>query len=262
LIPVHFGSSDRKLLGLYTPARAATSSERAVVLCHPWGQEYLRAHRSMRQLATMLAGKGYHAFRFDYYGTGDSFGESTDGDLDGWIADIQSAIQELQDTAGVVRVALLGLRLGGALAARVAAQHPDLIDRLVLWDPVVTGPEYLHELVQMPSPLEMERGRVLPHRADNAGEWEVRGFPLSVQLANAIETIDLVELVASLPEKTLILTSQRQSSHARVQAALAAHNHPAIMEEIDAAPAWLEERNLGAGAIPVKLLHRIVDWLT
>ncbi len=100
MIPVHFGSSERKLLGLYSPPRAVASGERAVVLCHPWGQEYLRAHRSMRQLASMLAGSGYHAFRFDYYGTGDSFGDSADGDLSGWMADIESAIHELQRHGG------------------------------------------------------------------------------------------------------------------------------------------------------------------
>ena len=47
------------------------------------------------------------------------------------------------------------------------------------------------------------------------------------------------------------------------EAALAAHNHPAIMEEIDADPAWIEERTTSAPEpVPVKLLHRIVDWLT
>lgn len=262
MIPVHFGSSERKLLGLYTPAHAAVSGERAIVLCHPWGQEYLRAHRSMRQLATMLAGNGYHAFRFDYYGTGDSFGDSVDGDLIGWRADIESAVQELQDTAGVTRVVLLGLRLGGALAAEVAARRPELVEKLVLWDPVVAGPEYLHELLDMPAHMESTQGGVRPGRAPGADGWEVRGFPLTARVADEIEAIDIAEIVANLPRKTLILTSQRQRSHARIQAALATHNHPAIMEEIDAAPAWLEERDLGAGAIPVKLLHRIVDWLT
>jgi uncharacterized protein len=261
LIPVHFGSSERKLLGLYSPPRAVASGERAVVLCHPWGQEYLRAHRSMRQLASMLAGSGYHAFRFDYYGTGDSFGDSGDGDLSGWMADIESAIQELQDTAGVARVTLLGLRLGGTLAASVAARRPELVNKLALWDPVITGPEYLHDLLQIRTPFEIDR-RVRPRESGEVGGWEVNGFPLSVGLADDIEAIDMARLVGGLPQKTLILTSQRQPSHARVQAALAAHNHPAIMEEIDAAPAWIEERDLGAGAIPVKLLHRIVDWLT
>lgn len=262
MIPVHFGSNERKLFGLYTPAQSSASGERAIVLCNPWGQEYLRAHRSMRQLSTMLTGEGYHAFRFDYYGTGDSFGESVEGDLRGWEADIESAIEELRDTTGFERVVLLGLRLGGTLAANVAVKHPELVESLVLWDPIVTGSEFLNELLEKPSRLEMERGRVLPRQRDDGSGWEVRGFPLTEQLAGDIELIDMVKLVGELPKKTFILSSHRVPSHAKIQSALAAHNHPAIMEEIEAAHAWIEERNLGAGAIPVKLLHRIVGWLT
>ncbi len=47
---------------------------KSIVLCHPWGQEYLRAHRSMRQLGNLLAAAGHHVFRLDYFGTGDSGG--------------------------------------------------------------------------------------------------------------------------------------------------------------------------------------------
>jgi uncharacterized protein len=261
LNPIHFGSGARRLFGLYTPARTVGSGGRAIVLCHPWGQEYLRAHRSVRQLSAMLAGAGFHVFRFDYYGTGDSYGLAADGDLAGWKADIESAVEELRDTSGATRVALAGLRLGATLAASVAAEHPELIDSLVLWDPVISGPEYLSELLQKPSAFEVKRGSVLPRRIEDGSGWEVRGFLLTQGLADEIAKIDLVQLVGKFPEKSLILASQPQPSHALLQSALASHNRPASMESIEAAPAWLEERNLGAGAIPVKLLHRVVDWL-
>jgi pimeloyl-ACP methyl ester carboxylesterase len=262
LIPVHFGSGDRKLFGLYTPAQAPSTINRAVVLCHPWGQEYLRAHRSMRQLASMLSDEGYHTFRFDYFGTGDSFGDFREGDLAGWRSDIESAIEELCDSTGFERVTLLGLRLGGTLAAEVAVKSPQLVESLVLWDPIVSGSEYMAELLEQPTRLEIERGRVQPRKNADGSGWEVRGFPLTEQLADDIETIDLVPLVGELPRKTLILSSQQLPSHALLLAAFKWHNHPGMLEEIEAAPAWLEERNLGAGAIPVKLLHRIVSWLT
>ena len=90
------------------------------MLCYPWGQEYLRAHRSMRLLADMIAARGCDVLRFDYSGTGDSGGDATTASFVEWESDIETAIDELKDMAGVSRVSLVGLRLGATLAARVA----------------------------------------------------------------------------------------------------------------------------------------------
>lgn len=261
MIPVHFGTGERRLFGLYTPARAAGSGGHAVVLCHPWGQEYLRAHRSVRQLATMLSSAGFHVFQFDYYGTGDSSGEGEEGDIAGWNADIGSAIEELKDTTGVSRVVLAGLRLGGALAACVAVQQPKLVEGLVLWDPVLSGPEYLRELRRDASPPSSQEG--VGSRGERTDEaWEVRGFPVTQRLVNDLQTLDVTRLAGVLPKRTLLVTTGGNSSLAAMKAALVAHHHPATIEEAPAPPAWLEERNLGAGAIPVTLLQRIVKWLS
>ena len=95
----YFGAQERRLLGIYEAARHARAN-RAVVLCHPWGAEYIHGYRAMRQLAKMLTANGIHTLRFDYFGTGDSAGSTTAGDLSGWETDIQSAIEELKDTTG------------------------------------------------------------------------------------------------------------------------------------------------------------------
>ena len=97
--------------------------------------------------------------RFDFYGTGDSGGEPTDTDLTGWEADLETAIEELTEITGLSRVTLIGLRLGGAVAAAVASRLRKEIEALVLWDPVVSGPEYLARLGVPPNskpPLEAQ----------------------------------------------------------------------------------------------------------
>ena len=79
MIPMYFGSSARKLFGIYE-APMTGSAARGVVICPPWGQEYLRAHRALRLLATRLCNAGFHVFRFDYSGTGDSVGDGVPQD--------------------------------------------------------------------------------------------------------------------------------------------------------------------------------------
>ena len=136
--PFYFGTSERPLFGVYHPARSQQARDAGVVLCHPFGWEYMRTHRAFRQLAGRLTDVGFPVLRFDYSGTGDSAGDGREASLGQWLDDLSAAIDEIEDTAGVRRVSLIGLRLGAALAARAATTRPDL-DRLILWNPVVTG---------------------------------------------------------------------------------------------------------------------------
>ena len=86
-----------------------------MLLCNPFGEEASRAHRTFRVLATQLERAGYATLRFDYSGTGDSLGESTPPTLDAWLADIGAAAEHLRAASGAQRLAIIGLRLGGAV---------------------------------------------------------------------------------------------------------------------------------------------------
>jgi exosortase A-associated hydrolase 2 len=252
--PFYFGTSRRRLFGIYTPARTAGTGTRAVVLCHPCCRDYLLAHRSMRQLTTMLCAAGFHVLRFDYFGTGDSAGDMTDADLQGWQADIEMAIEELKDTTGAKKVGLVGLRVGAALAARVAAKRSNGVDSLVLWDPVVAGEEYLQELHRAPEPA-----RLRPAKA--GGGYELQGFALTDALLREMTEIDVPSLVPQLPARTLLVCSQALSSHEALREALRRHAAgPLPIEFIESKPAWVEDPTVGAGAIPVTVLQRIVEW--
>ena len=184
--PVYFGAHERRLFGIYEPARHA-KTRRGVVLCHPWGAEYIHAYRSMRQLAKMLTANGIHTLRFDYFGTGDSAGETTAGDLGGWETDIQAAIEELKDTTGATQVTLVGLRLGAMLAANVAVRAGPTVNSIVLWDPVVSGTEYLAELFHAARGGRLRQKAPVERPADEGGGHEIMGFPLTESVAAAVE---------------------------------------------------------------------------
>ncbi len=145
MTPGYFGSSGRRLFGIYHPPAATGAREIGVVLCYPGVQEYHDAHWTFRKLATQLTRGGAHVFRFDYQGTGDSAGESGEGSLSAWREDIEAAVQELKDVSGVESVALVGLRLGAALALQACAGGLDA-NELVLWEPVVRGEAWVKEL--------------------------------------------------------------------------------------------------------------------
>ena len=51
MTPFHFGSRQRRLFGNFEPAQENLSRVRAVLLCHPMGNEQIFAYRTMRLLA-------------------------------------------------------------------------------------------------------------------------------------------------------------------------------------------------------------------
>ena len=253
MTPFYFGSGAHRLFGLYT-APAVARSSRAVVLCPPWGQEYLRAHRSLRQLGNQLAAAGWHVLRFDYFGTGDSAGEFAQADLATWERDIGTAIDELMDMSDARRVGLIGLRLGATLAAQVAARRRKEVDTLLLWDPVVRGTAYVDEL------WRMFGARGVARRP--AGAWEVDGFPLAGAMADQVEALDLRPGVAAWPARTAVVWSAEPPDEPDFVQALQARDPPVTVEHLEATPPpWLEDRDLGAGAVPVAVLQRIVQWM-
>lgn len=262
MTPLYFGSAQRRLFGAYAPPRAARTSAGAAVLCYPWGQEYIRAHRAMRLLANMLCAAGRHVLRFDYFGTGDSAGESTEVSLGGWEQDIETAIEELRDTSGATRVVLVGLRLGATLATRVAARKGKAIEALVLWDPVIDGPEYLEEMLGTTYAGSGVGERGGPRVPDAAAGHEVLGFPLTAAFADEIRTVDLLKLVPSMPGRTRLIASAPLVSHGALRAELEQHARTDIaIEQIDSVFAWRQYEGLGAGAVPTKVLDAIVEWV-
>lgn len=253
--PLHFGTSGRRLFGMYHPA-AAGRRPRAAVLCNPWGREYMLAYRSIRQLANLLAAEGYHVLRFDYYGTGDSGGELDDASIEGYESDVEVAIEEIRDMAGVTDVALAGLRLGGALAARVAARHPRDVKRLVLWDPVDRGQAHIGELLRNEVPIG--HGRRKPGSVME--ELEIRGFPMSVPFLAGVQSLDLAAIAPSLPAATLAAISESAWPEGELEQRLSNGKGPAVIR-VDAVPAWIEDESIGGGAIPVPLIRQVVSWM-
>jgi len=127
---------------VHTPANGR--SRGGVVICAPFGKEYLSAYPSLRVLAERLSSAGMTALRFDYAATGDSAGDSTDADqVEGWLSSIVDAADFLR-RIGCADVAVVGMRMGATLAATASSRLTPLA-ALVLWDPCASGKAYLRE---------------------------------------------------------------------------------------------------------------------
>jgi uncharacterized protein len=244
--PFFFGTAERRLFGIYEPAAASTTGKRAAIICYPWGDEYIYAHRTLRQLALKLSSAGFHTLRFDYYGTGDSGGESTDTDLAGWEADLETAIEEVTEITGLSKVTLIGLRLGAAIAAGVATRLRGETEALVLWDPVLSGPEYLARL------------GVAPGARPSA---QAHGFRLTERMLQALSELDSSALISRVHPRTLMIITEQLTSHGRIAPLIAGPGTKSLSIEFltDVRP-WVES-TVVSGEVPFSVMKRIANWL-
>ena len=195
--PLFFGESDKPLFGVYhEPLVLNGYSQRSVLICPPVANEYLTTHWSLMSLARRLAKAGYHVFRFDYFGTGDSSGQMSECTMAQWIADVQTAARELADLSGNRHVSLVGLRFGACLAAAAAANLE--VDMLLCWEPILKGAEHIHEL---------ETAHSVAKKKYHLVSDESIGYPYSEQLLRSIRAMNLIDLLAGAGYPVAIVSS-------------------------------------------------------
>ncbi|MCU0622820.1 MAG: alpha/beta hydrolase [Gemmatimonadaceae bacterium] len=253
--PQFFGTAERSLYGVYHPPRARVAKRTGVVCCYPFGQEYMRSHRAFRQLASLLTRAGFHLFRFDYTATGDSAGDAREVSLAHWREDIGHAIEELKAMAEVERVALVGLRLGGTIAAEVAATRDD-IAQVVLWDPVVRGAEYVAELLAASDDVQAGRPSGPEHTVG------VMGFPMTPAFRAELLQIDAPAAPPPVSARTLMVVSGERPEFAALAQALTARGTRVVTQVVPSPGNWGEVDDNGSALIPVALIQAIVQDLT
>lgn len=136
-----FGPPAQQIFASYQPP-AGGEGRVLTVICPPVFSEHVRTHLALRELALALAQAGQHVLRFDYRGTGDSFGELEQFTVSDWLEDIRFAVSEGREISDCNVVRLLGVRAGALLACKAMGAFPE-VQRIVLWDPVAGGAAYL-----------------------------------------------------------------------------------------------------------------------
>ena len=280
--PFFFGTAARALYGTYHPPRAPAGSDLrgagGVVLCGPFGVEYMRSHRAFRQLTTLLTRAGLHVLRFDYGGTGDSAGEGQDQCLEDWVADVRTAVEELRDTAGIDEVTLVGLRLGALLAVE-ATRAPQAdgpggagmtVRRLVLWDPVAEGDAWLREILGGTDGVartEALFGGALGVRAAEGhgaggGVVGVSGFPLPRALLDALRGRALEGKGLPLGLAVDVVVSEAREDYAALDHRLNASGAASSLHVVPSEGNWAEGDAFGSALLPQGIIQAIVALLS
>jgi uncharacterized protein len=259
--PLYFGTNEQPLFGIYHPPQGRPARDAGVVILPPLGQEAVRAHRALRQLALQLSAARFHVLRFDWYGSGDSSGDLVEATMAQWAANAVTATEELEDMAAVTKVHWVGLKLGASLGALAARGRRDL-DTLVMWDPVVGGRTYLAELRAMHAEhLQLEfAGRTIDAQPE-PDEEEILGFGLGAALREELLAFDLCALPPPSARRVFAITTREGEAERVLRAHLEGLTPPAVYRHVPLAVDWNSEEAMNRSLVPGEAVQAIVACL-
>lgn len=249
-----FGESKAALYGVYHPAGGQVQRDYGVVLCYPFGQEYMRSHRAFRQIATQLSKKGFHVLRFDYRGTGDSSGNMEDMLASNCLEDIDTAIEELKSMTDLKAVSLMGLRMGAIFASASANRRED-IKKLAVWDPMLSGEDCENELL-----LEIDKDDVEPWNfMDDEETLHFNGFPLTKAFRSSLKEIDIVSQLPEV-EQFLQVVSHETASFDRLKNTWGNTKAELTYVYSESPSDWNYVDDFGGILLPQPVIQTLVSW--
>lgn len=183
-----FFGPGRRLFGCFHAARVR-ASPRVAVICAPLGYEGIQTDRSMRVLASALAGGGLACLRFDYDGTGESLGYDEDpGRVRAWIESVEVACECARRRSGVEEVYLVGVRAGALLASQADIE----VCEAVWVEPCLSGRHFVRELEVMAS---AQRARLAESVGvavtDGVGGDSFAGYAMTAETRADLEALSL-----------------------------------------------------------------------
>ena len=220
--------SGRWLRGMIHRPHSAHRRAPGVIFFHGFTGDRMESHWMFVKCSRALAKAGMASLRFDLSGSGESEGEFRDATLQGEISDARAAVDYFQRYRGIdpKRLGLVGLSLGGAIAAVVA---PETGARaLALWA-ALAHPSHLRALAESRS--------VAIAGGDGAREYS--GHEVSPRFLDNIDKIDPLRSIARFTHPTLIIHPEKDAylpvSHAEdfFQAAASATKEKIIIPGAD-----------------------------
>lgn len=190
--PFFFQGVQGRLFALSYRPSPLQARRHGVLIAPPFAEEMNKSRRMLSQQARLLAEDGYLTLLPDLYGTGESEGEFGDASWAGWCDDLMGGYRWLLEN-GAERVSVVAQRVGALLVSALIREKGVALDRLVLWQPVVSGEVFLNQFLRLRLAAEMTKGgpdrssvALIRQEMADQGAVEVAGYTLNAALAQPL----------------------------------------------------------------------------
>jgi len=202
--PVVFECKGQQLVGmLHLPEGRARVP--AALLLHGFGGTKSESHRMFVKLSRALAERGIASLRFDYRGCGDSAGNFEDLTIRSQVLDANEALRYLlrHKRINSRRLALIGMSLGGTVAAHLVGREPGRFKSLALWAPVAEGGDILDEFSTPDAVASLAQTGITEHWGNLVGVEFIRQFAEMKPLREVVKSKCPVLLVHGSDDATV-----------------------------------------------------------
>jgi hypothetical protein len=186
----------------------------AVLICSSLHVDFTKNYRNEVLLGWALAKAGLAVLRFHYRGSGHSDGENDEITFASMCEDAALALDHLRSHVRAGRLALIGCRLGAIIAATTVARLVG--SPLVLWEPVIAGPDYVREALRARRLSEVAGGSAKRSSDVSVGSQrvgrsvEVHGSAISSDFIESLIGRTLAGELGDLPRPIMLLRASRQ----------------------------------------------------
>ena len=260
--PLQLMSFGRPLAGMvHEPA--GERREPCAVFCNPFGDERRSSCLAMTRLARGLAQQGWPVLRFDYWGCGESPGDSAQATVLTGIEDVRSAAVFLRARTGCRSVCLLGLRLGATMAVQAAQRMPEC-SALALVEPVSNGASYVrNELRRRQVRRMITTGGGRPEAQHEAPEVvDLDGYAVSRRTLGQIQELAIARGRVAFDGRVLVVqasfTERLRPDTAAVRDAFAEAGAQVTVQAVVLPPFWSRVDIVDA----TPLTEAVTGWLS
>jgi len=202
--PIVFESKGQQIVGmLHLPD--GNGRFPAALLLHGFTGTRVEPHRMFVKISRALAQHGIASLRFDFRGSGDSAGDFEDMTIRSEVGDALEAIRFLARHKRINsrRLALIGMSMGGAIAAHVVAREKHRIKSLVLLAPVAEGEGILDQLSTPEAVSSLAETGITDYDGDLVGVAFIRQFAEMKPLREVVKCTCPVLLVHGAKDQTV-----------------------------------------------------------
>ena len=253
-----FFGSQNELYGLFHPA-AGNSNSAAVLICPPVGGEFKRCSFLLKILSDAVSSLGTPIMRFDYYGTGDSYGDSFEITMDRWVADVEQAYEELRIRSGCRNITVLAVRFGAIIAGKSLGKLNNI--NWVFWDPIVNGQEYYRNMHEMHK-TKILRSKVfknLPKPRPIEGGEELMGSTYSNLAISQIKQVSIESGEFKDEKINVLLTKTNDDSS---DTPLFDSNIGGTPEQLNIDVGWYNTDRISAAITDNQILNRLISLIS
>lgn len=195
--PVVFYRDGKQIVGMLHLPQTVQEKKPAIMLLHGFTGNKPESHLLFTKMARKLTDAGFVCLRFDFLGSGDSQGEFEDMTILTELEDAKIALDFLLQQAEVdsSRIGVLGLSLGGCVAALLAGESAS-IKSLILLSAVAKPEENLIKLTDR-----------LPKKYHEKNDWYLdnNGFAIGSKFFDVLPEVKPLDAIQSFTGAAFII---------------------------------------------------------